>query len=71
MDSKSAIDLAQNPVHNNRSKHIRIGFVSKWEETWSVDMMHADMLTKALSERIHSSHMRSVVRAGRSRKAKL
>jgi hypothetical protein len=54
MDSKSAIDLAQNPMNHKRSKHIRIkyhwireqagGKVVKLNHVPTVDM-RADMMT--------------------------
>ncbi len=46
MDSKSAIDLANNPVHHKRLKHIAIKY------HWIREMQLADMLTKALVETI-------------------
>ena len=59
MDSNSAIDLAQNPVHHKRSNHIRIkyhwireqvgGKVVKLNHIPTVDT-HANMMTKSLTE---------------------
>jgi hypothetical protein len=70
MDSKSAIDLAQNPVNHKRSKHIRIkyhwireqvgGKVVKLNHVPTVEM-RADMMTKSLPEKLHRQHMKSVV----------
>ena len=69
MDSKSAIDLAMNPVHHKRSKHIRIKYhwireqvganVVTLRHVGTKDMI-ADILTKALPEKDHSRHLKSV-----------
>lgn len=71
MDSKSAIDLAQNPVNHKRSKHIRIKYhwireqvgdkVVKLNHIPTAEM-RADMMTKSLPEKLHKQHMKSVVR---------
>jgi hypothetical protein len=59
MDSKSAIDLANNPVHHKRSKHIAIKYhwIRQMVNRHLVQLIHvssemqlADMLTKALTE---------------------
>jgi hypothetical protein len=59
MDSKSAIDLANNPVHHKRSKHIAIKYhwIRRMVSRHLVNLVHvasqmqlADMLTKALAE---------------------
>ncbi len=59
MDSKSAIDLANNPVHHKRSKHITIKYhwIRQMVNRHLVQLVHvssemqlADMLTKALTE---------------------
>ena len=59
MDSKSAIDLANNPVHHKRSKHIAIKYhwIRQMVARAVVKLVHvpserqlADMLTKALAE---------------------
>jgi hypothetical protein len=59
MDSKSAIDLANNPVHHKRSKHIAIKYhwIRQMVSRHLVKLVHvtsqmqlADMLTKALAE---------------------
>jgi len=59
MDSKSAIDLANNPVHHKRSKHIAIKYhwIRQMVGRHLVKLVHvasemqlADMLTKALAE---------------------
>lgn len=70
MDSKSAIDLAQNPINHKRSKHIRIkyhwireqvgGKVVKLNHVPTADM-RADMMTKSLPEKLHRQHMKTVV----------
>ena len=71
MDSKSAIDLAQNPVNHKRSKHIRIkyhwireqvgGKVVKLSHVTTAEM-RADMMTKSLPVKLHRQHhMKSVV----------
>ena len=70
MDSKSAIDLAQNPVHHKRSKHIRIKYHWIREQVGGkvvqlkhipTEQMIADIMTKSLPEKAHSRHMESVV----------
>jgi hypothetical protein len=71
MDSKSAIDLAQNPINHKRSKHIRIKYhwvreqvgakIIKLQHVISTDM-RADMMTKSLADKLHDKHMKSVVR---------
>ena len=70
MDSKSAIDLAQNPVHHKRSKHIRIKYHWIREQVGGkvvqlkhipTEQMIADIMTKSLPEKAHSRHMKSVV----------
>jgi hypothetical protein len=61
MDSQSAIDLANNPVHHKKSKHIAIKYhwlrqkIREMVETLQYvpsPMQLADMLTKALAETI-------------------
>eukprot|EP00965_Chrysotila_dentata_P250994 6209767-Pleurochrysis_carterae.AAC.2 len=58
MDNKSAIDLAYNPEHHQRSKHIdrRVLFVRKRVETHDITLSSlcstanlADFFTKALT----------------------
>ena len=71
MDSKSAIDLAQNPINHKRSKHIRIKYhwireqvgaqIVRLNHVSSADM-RADMMTKSLADKLHSKHMKSVVK---------
>ena len=57
MDNRSAIELAKNPVHHERSKHIdlRFHFIRECIEEGRVDIEHistdgqlADVLTKSL-----------------------
>ena len=59
MNSKSAIDLANNPVHHKRSKHIAIKYhwIRKMVGRHSLKLVHvasemqlADILTKAKAE---------------------
>ena len=61
MDSKSAIDLAQNPVNHKRSKHIRIKYHWIREQVGAsivrlvhvpTALMSADMMTKALPAKL-------------------
>jgi len=70
MDSQSAIDLANNPVHHKRSKHIAIKY--HWlrqkirEMVVTLEyvpspMQLADMLTKALAETIFEPLVEQVV----------
>lgn len=70
MDSKSAIDLAQNPVNHKRSKHIRIkyhwireqvgGCIVRLNHVPTAEMT-ADVMTKALSEKLHYQHVHTMV----------
>jgi len=62
MDSKSAIELAKNPVHHERSKHIdtRFHFIREHMKEKDVDLVHvrsedqvADIFTKALPIRLY------------------
>ena len=57
MDNRSAIELAKNPVHHERNKHIdlRFHFIRECIEEGKVDIEHiitdgqlADVLTKSL-----------------------
>ena len=57
MDNRSAIELAKNPVHHERNKHIdlRFHFIRECIEEGRVDIEHistdgqlADVLTKSL-----------------------
>ena len=67
MDSKGAIDLAQNPVHHKMSKHSRIkyhwireqvgGKVVKLNDIPTAGM-RADMMTKSLTEKLHRQLIR-------------
>ncbi len=59
MDSKSTINLANNPVHHKRSKHIAIKYhwIRQIVSRHLIKLVHvasqmqlADMLTKALAE---------------------
>ena|SRR5947209_9526721 len=68
-DSQSAIDLAENPKHHERSKHIAIRhhFIREAVQAGSIDLeyvpssdMVADVLTKALPMVPHSKHARSM-----------
>ena len=70
MDSKSAIDLAQNPVNHKRSKHIRIKYHWIREQVGDkvvrlyhipTDAMRANIMTKSLPEKLHRQHMKTVV----------
>ena len=64
IDSQSAIDLANNPVHHQRSKHINIKFhwlrqkikhrIVELNHVSSVKQL-ADLLTKALIEELHDN----------------
>ena len=70
MDSKGAIDLAQNPVNHKRSKHIRIkyhwireqvgGNIIRLNHVPTAEMT-ADMMTKALPEKLHHQHVNTVM----------
>jgi hypothetical protein len=68
-DSQSAIDLAENPKHHDRSKHIAIRhhFVREAIENGHIELeyvpssdMVADALTKALPMASHSKHARNM-----------
>ena len=70
MDSKSAIDLTQNPVNHTRSKHIRIKYHWIREQVVGniIRLNHvptaevtADMMTKALPEKLHRQHVNTVM----------
>ena len=70
MDSKSAIDLANNPVHHKRSKHIAIKYhwIRQMVARAVVKLVHvpserqlADMLTKALAEIIFDDLINQVL----------
>jgi hypothetical protein len=70
VDSQSAIDLAHNPVHHQRSKHINIKFhwLRDKIKLHVVSLKHvptleqlADMLTKALTEEMHAYCVKGVV----------
>ena len=70
VDSQSAIDLAHNPVHHQRSKHINIKFhwLRDKIKLHVVSLKHvptleqlADMLTKALTEEMHAHCVKGVV----------
>ena len=66
MDSQSAIDLANNPVHHKRSKHIAIKYQKIREMVVTLEyvpspMQLADMLTKALAETIFEPLVEQVV----------
>ena len=61
-DSKSAIDLAKNPIHHSRTKHIDIQYHFVREnylnniinlEYCPTELLLADSLTKAVSEKIY------------------
>jgi hypothetical protein len=66
MDNKSAINLAENPIHHKRSKHIRIKYhwireqiqasVVKLQHVSTTEMV-ADIFTKSLGERLHTQHL--------------
>ena len=70
IDSKSAIDLAQNPVNHKRSKHIRIkyhwireqvgGNIIRLNHVPTAEMT-ADMMTKALPEKPNHQHVNTVI----------
>ena len=69
-DSKSAIDLAQNPVNNKRSKLIRIKYHWIREQVGGNIIrlsyvpkaeMTADMMTKALPEKLYYQHMNTIL----------
>ena len=66
VDNKSAIALAKNPIHHDRSKHIDVKyhFIRECVEEGQLELDHvrtldqlADMLTKALG-RVHHVEMR-------------
>ena len=61
MDSKSAIELAKNPVHHERSKHIdvRFHFIRECIKRKDIKMVHvpsrdqiADIFTKPLPKQL-------------------
>jgi hypothetical protein len=64
VDNKSAIELAKNPVHHERSKHIdvRFHFIREQVKKGEVQMSHvasrdqaADIFTKALSTELFNN----------------
>ena len=69
MDSKSAINLAENPVHHKRSKHIRVKYhwireqvgakVVKLVHVPTADMV-ADIFTKGLGEKLNTKHLNAM-----------
>ena len=69
MDSKSAINLPENPVHHKRSKHIRVKYhwireqvgdkVVKLVHVPTMDMV-ADIFTKALGEKLNTKHLNAM-----------
>ena len=70
MDSKSAIDLAQNPVNHKRSKHIQIKYHGICEQAGGniIRLNHVakaemtvDMMTKALPEELHHMYVNTVM----------
>ena len=72
MDSKSAISLAENPVHHKRSKHIRVKYhwireqvgdkVVKLVHVPTQDMV-ADIFTKGLGEKLHIQQFNEMMTA--------
>ncbi len=66
MDSKSAINLAENPVHHKRFKHIRVKYhwICEQVEAKVVKLVHvptadmvADIFTKGLGEKLNTKHL--------------
>ena len=67
IDNKSAIELAKNPVHHERSKHIdvRFHFIREHVKEKNVHLRHvasrdqiADVLTKPLSRNLFETYKR-------------
>ena len=69
VDNNSAIELAKNPKHHDRTKHIDIRhhFVREAINDKLIDLCHmdtgnntADIFTKALSVELHQRHVQGL-----------